>query len=255
MYNMIDLSDKVIVVVGASSGIGRQVSITISALGGKVVAIARSENNLQETISMLEGEGHKYYMCDLAETENVAEIFKRIKNECGRIDGIVYSAGIAKDAPLNMIKTDKLNDVFDVNYYGFIECVRWVCKKGYYNEGMSIVAISSVCSIVGSWGHIMYSSSKAAIDGAIRCLATETASKGIRVNSILPGMIDTQIYRDLVEGAGGEDAEPVVRFMNKQYLGLGKVEDVSNMVAFLLSSASRMITGVCIPVDGGYSTN
>lgn len=255
MTPIVDLTNKKFIITGASSGIGRQTAITVSRLGGIAICIARRENELKETLSLLEGTGHAYYVFDLSETSNIEELFKQIKATHGLFDGMCYAAGIAKDSPLNMASTQRLKSTFDINYYGFIECARCFCKRGFYNEGSSIVAISSVCSMVGSMGHLPYSSSKASMDVAIKCMAVEVASKTIRVNAINPGMIDTDIWKSLLTGAGGEDADVVKRFMERQYLGIGHVGDISNMAAFLLSSAAKFITGTCIPVDGGYSSN
>ena len=255
MYNLVDLTGKKYIVTGASSGIGRQIAITISRLGGIVIGIARREDWLKETISMLEGDGHGYYVCDLSECEKISDLFNDIKVNEGKVGGLVYAAGIVKDAPINMVSPSRLQEVFDINFFAFTECVRQICKKGRFNEGMSIVAISSVASLAGEKGQSAYAASKAAINGAVRCIAKELNIKNIRVNSVVPGMIDTGIYHDYLNTLGGDVSTIESVIKKRQYLGIGKTEDVANVVAFLLSPASRFITGACIPVDGGFTSN
>ena len=255
MYNIVDLTNKKIVITGASSGIGRQVAITVSRLGGKVIAVARREDKLIETISMLEGLGHSYYVCDLSACDKIVELFDRIKNDNGKVDGLVYAAGISKIIPINFLTKERVREVFDTNFNAFIESVRQICKKGRYNDGMSIVVISSVDSVIGSRGNTAYSSSKAAINGAVRCIACELAVKGVRINSVMPGMTDTKMYQDFLENTGGDVSDANNKLLQRQYLGIGKVEDVANVVAFLISPATRFVTGICLPVDGGQTSN
>lgn len=255
MYNLIDLTDKTIVVTGASSGIGRQTAITISELGGKVVCIARREDRLIETVSMLEGEGHGYYAFDLSSLDEIAGLFKRIKQDVGMLDGLVYAAGIAKDGPLNVVTPNRIKEVFDTNFFAFIECARWACKNGYYNSGMSVVAFSSVISGYGGKGQLTYASAKAAINSAVKCMAVELAPKGIRVNAVVPGMINTEMYQEFLNIVGGTGAPADQKLKKRQYLGIGEPQDVANSVVYLLSDAAKFITGICMPIDGGYTSN
>ena len=255
MYNLVDLTNKTIIVTGASSGIGRQTAITISKLGGKVVCIARREDKLKETMSLLEGKGHEYYSFDLSSLDEISDLFKLIKKDVGTIDGLVYAAGIVKDGPLNSVSPARIRALFDTNFFAFVECSRWASKKGYYNNGMSIIAFSSIVSIDGGKGQLAYASSKAAINGAVRCMAVELASKGIRVNAVVPGMINTEMYQGFLSVTGGNEADADKNLKRRQYLGIGEPQDVANSVAYLLSDAAKFITGICMPVDGGYTSN
>lgn len=255
MYNLVDLTGKKIVVTGASSGIGRQIAITISKLGGEVIGVARREEQLKDTIALLEGKGHYYYVHDLSECEKIEDLFRIIKTDVGCVDGLAYAAGIVKDAPLNLVSPSKMQETFNVNFFAFTECARQICKKGRFNAGTSIVAISSVASCVGEKGQVAYAASKAAMNGAIRCIAKEVMTKNIRVNAVVPGMIDTNIYQEYLNSMIENESDIENGLRKRQYLGVGKTEDVANLVVFLLSSASRFITGSCIPIDGGFTSN
>ena len=252
MKNLIDFTDKKIVIVGASSGIGRQTAVTLSELGAKLVLIARRADKLSETVGLLEGEGHAYYAADCSDPDATEDVFKRIRDDFGAVDGLVYCAGVNQTLPLTLLKPEKLKAVFDVNFFGFIETVRQATKRGRYNAGMRIVAVSSNAAIRGDKAHTAYSASKAAMNAAVRCLAKELADKEIYINAVSPAVTDTEIYRQYASGdiGGGEKA-----LLERQYLGLIEPEDVADTIAYLLSPAARMLTGLTLPVDGGLSTN
>lgn len=252
MNNIVCLENKRIIIAGASSGIGRQTAILLSHLGAKIVLIARREEQLKKVLMELEGKDHAYYVCDLSEINNIEKLVKQIVDEHGKIDGLVYSAGINTSMPLSQFKPDRMVKVFMTNYFGFIEIVRQVCRKGRYNEGMRIVGISSVAATRGDKAHLAYSGSKAAMDASVRCIAKEVADKGIWINTVAPAMTRTEMYSQYVDGHGEENNEELLK---RQYLGLVETDDVANTIAFLLSPATRMLTGLSLPVDGGLTTN
>lgn len=252
MLNLTDLTGKNIIVAGASSGIGRDTAVMLSRLGAKVILIARSEERLKETLNMLDGEGHSYYCLDLADLAKIEECVKNIVRNQGMLDGLVYSAGFSIDLPLNIFKPDKIQSILQTNLCAFIEMVRCVTKKKHYNPGMRIVGISSVAAIAGNKGHIGYSASKAGMNGAVRCMAVELASKGICINTIAPANIKTPMISEWIETM--KDTDTYKQIMGRQYLGFGETNDIAAAVAFLISPSARFITGICLPVDGGYTT-
>lgn len=249
MKNIIDLTDRTILVAGASSGMGAETTVLCSELGAKIVLVARREDKLREVMQKLQGDGHSYFPFDLNELDNIEVFIKSVVKETGALDGMVYSAGIPGTRPLKMLKPAALSEVMNINFSAFVELVRCVTKKNMFNRGMSIVGISSISSTMGSLGKTAYCSSKAAMDSATRCMAKELAPNGIRVNTVCPGIIETALFQTFQDNAG--DSHDAQAKIERQYLGLGKPIDVANTIAFLLSDASRMITGANIGVDGG----
>lgn len=249
MKNVVDLSGKNILITGASSGMGAETARLCSQLGAKVILVARREEKLVEVIGTLEGDGHKYYSFDLGRVDDIEDFIKGVIAETGPLDGFVHSAGISSTRPLKMIKPGVLREVMEINFNSFVEITRCITKRKCYNPGLSIVGISSISSTLGNQTKTAYCASKAAMDAVVRCFAKELASSGVRANTVCPGMIDTAIYEKFKDNAG--DSYDAKMRMDRQYLGLGQPIDVANMIVFLLSDASRMITGANIGVDGG----
>ena len=250
MVDYLNFCGKKILVAGASSGIGRQTAITISRLGASVILIARREEKLQQVLSELDGNGHAYYCLDLSDLSSIEPGFKQIVLENGPIDGLVYAAGVDISLPLQLFKPEKMQEVFSVNYFGFIETVRQVCRKGRFNPGMRIVGLSSIAAKCGDKTHTAYSASKAAMDASVRCLAKELAARDIHINTIAPAMTDTDIYQEFYTKHGEEAKQELEK---RQFLGIGNVEDVANAIAFLLSEGARFMTGSCMAYDGGFT--
>ncbi len=250
MYDLVNLNNKQIIVTGASSGIGKETVKLLDRLGAKTILIARREEKLKNVISDLQNNESCYYSTDLSQLDVIEELVKRIVSEHGPLDGFVHSAGVSSSRPLKTIKPDVLHKVMAINFYSFVEFVRCISvKKRFSENGCNIVGISSVASMRGNSSKTAYSASKAAMDAAVRCMAKELANKKFRVNTVAPGLIETDMYNAFLDkGESSKDAE---RVMAKQYLGVGKPIDVANLTAFLLSDASCFITGATIGVEGG----
>ncbi len=244
MKQMIDLTKRRILVTGASSGIGRETAILLSELGAEVVLIGRNEERLASTVSQMQGEKHSIIAYDLKNIEGIEELIQSIVNESGkRLDGMVHCAGMTRITSLRMLDYKKLEEVMRVNFYSFVELVKQYSNKKN-NNGGSIVAVSSVAALKADKGQIAYGSSKAAVNTAIIAMAKELAKKNIRVNGVMPGFIRTQMSEDFFLKAGDE-------VDTRQLLGIGAPIDVANMIAFLLSDASKFVTGANFRVDGG----
>lgn len=250
MINPIDLSGKNILVTGASSGIGKGIAIFLSRVGANIIMAARNEEKLKETYNELEPGNHSYYLIDLNNLNEIEGMIDKICSDGRKLNGIVHSAGISRTIPVQYLKMDDLKSIMSINFYSFVELVKHFSKRKYNDNGGSIVAISSISSKVGARGLSAYCASKGALESAIRSLALELAPKNIRINSIAPGMIKTQIYDGLLDLVNNKDFEADLK--KRQIMGLGTPEDVASSTAFLLSDASKFITGSSINVDGGY---
>lgn len=252
----IQMQGKHVLITGGASGIGRQTAITLSGLGAKVAVMDLQEEGLKETLSMLHGEGHTIHVADLSQIEALEDIVVGIVKETGPFDGYVQCAGIVKNLPLINYKFERLHKIMLVNFYSYFEIVRILSKKGRFNPGMSIVGISSIAATHGASTQAAYGASKAAMDGAMRCLAKELGEKGIRLNTVQPAATETTMYTEYMAlKATMTETEMKVQANPRQYLGMNAPLDVANAIIFLLSPASRKITGVMLPVDGGYAAN
>ncbi len=245
-----DLSGKNILVTGASSGIGKVIAIFLSKVGANIILVARNEEKLKETYHELEPGNHSYYLIDLSHLDEIEGMIDTVCKDGRKLNGIVHSAGTSKTVPLQYLKLDDLKSIMTINFYSFLELVKHFSTRKYNDNGGNIVAISSISSRVGARGLTAYCASKGALESAIRPMALELAAKNIRINSIAPGMIKTPMYDGLTEIVNNKNFEADIK--KRQILGLGKPEDIAYTAAFLLSDASKFITGTSIIVDGGY---
>ena len=251
MFNPFTLENKNILVTGASSGIGRQCAIDCSKMGAKVVLVARNEERLHETLSLMDGEGHLLISQDLTVFEALPQFVKDIVVKVGPLDGVLHCAGISNTEPLKLVGVERLEEFFRANVFGAIELTREVCKlKNVNRKGASIVFFSSVMWVVGESGKSAYSLTKGALISGMRSLAVEYAKKRIRFNCVSPGVIETPINANQ---AYMNDPELRAQFEAKHLLGIGKCSDISNACIYLLSDASRWVTGHNLIVDGGYT--
>lgn len=251
MFNPFSLEKKTILVTGASSGIGRQCAIDCSKMGAKVVLVARNEERLHETFSLMEGGGHLIQPFNLTNFEEMPSLVKTIVEKIGPIDGLLNCAGISTTEPLKLTSAERLDEFFRVNVFSAVMLSKEVCKmKNYRKEGCSIVMFSSVMGVVGESMKSSYSLTKGALISGVRSLACEYAKKNIRFNCISPGVVETPIN---VNQPYMKDPELRAQFAAKHLLGIGQTTDISNACIFLLSDASRWMTGQNLIVDGGYT--
>lgn len=251
MYNPMDLSGKQYLVTGASSGVGRQVCVTLSRMGAKVILTARSESGLMETSQLMNGEKQIYYKFDLNEMEKIEKFIEKIVEDNGKLDGLVHCAGLTMTRTLAMTTYGFIQEMMRVNVLSFIESVRILTKKKNCNESGSIVAVSSAGSIRGDKAKTAYCATKGALDSAVQALALELGErKKIRVNTVNPGWIRGKVWENYIEAVGQDKMKEIER---RQILGISKPEEVSNVIAFLLSPAASNITGQAIVADGGWT--
>lgn len=245
-----DFSGKHFLVTGASSGIGRTTAVMLGKAGAVLSIVSRRETQLKETAALLPSNYHKVYSCDLNETEEIEALVEKSVSENGVLSGLVYCAGVAPSRPLKMTKKEDIEYAMTVNFYSFVEFMRCISKKQNHAEDTSCVAISSISSVVGYKGKIAYCSSKAALDASVRCMAHELADKKIRVNTIQPAWVDTSLYRRYIDNWG--DNAATADMTGKELLGITDPCEIAAMAAYLLSDASKTITGSAVRIDSGY---
>lgn len=245
------LVGKRILITGASSGIGRSTSVLCSMMGATVILLGRDADRLNETGSMMYGSNHKILSVDLLCYNEVERSISELISTTGKLNGVINCAGISTTLPFSTIKPDKMELFLKTNVVGAMNLTRIAVKKDHFSEeGGSIIFISSVMGLVGESGKSLYSVTKGAIDAGVRSLAIELATRKIRVNSISPGVVETPMSANAVYS---RSEESVNKIKNLHPLGLGRPEDIANACVYLLSDASRWITGTNLVVDGGYT--
>ena len=248
--NPFSLIGKNILITGASSGIGRQCAISCSQMGARVVLVARNEERLKETLSMMDGNEHSYYSADLNDIDSIKELVSVITSNIGKLDGYIHAAGIEKTLPVKLLSTEDYENVFKVNTLSAFEFIRMFSNKKYFNDKGHIVLISSITSVIGRSGVAAYAASKGAMISAVRTIALELSKKHISINCVSPGTVLTPLMENFLSTLSEEDYKKRISGFP---LGIGEPEDVANTCVFLLSDASRWITGQNIIVDGGYT--
>jgi 3-oxoacyl-[acyl-carrier protein] reductase len=246
---MIDLSGKVALVTGASRGIGAAVAKTLAANGALVVAGARARH-ADETVAEIAAAGGKAEAAtlDVTDTGNVDAVIGDVLARHERLDILVNNAGIARDQLLMRMKRDDWDAVIATNLTAAFTCSRAVLRAMLKQRGGRIINISSVVGQMGNAGQVNYAASKAGLIGMAKALAREVASRGITVNVVAPGLIDTDMTRSISEGSadGWKSQIPLGR--------LGTPQDVAWTVCFLASDEAAYITGQVLAVNGGMYT-
>jgi len=248
MYNPYSLKGKTILVTGASSGIGQTVAIECSKMGATVIITGRNEARLNETFEQLAGTDHSLFPADLSSYEYI----KRLVEFCPKIDGLSNNAGIAKIIPVKYITEDDLGSIITTNAMGPILLTQLLVRKKKFNNNGSIVFTSSLSGVYCvHYGESIYAASKGAVSGFAKGAALELASQGIRVNCVNPSIIQTNIFKNEGEIISEEQMQEKIK--NYPLRRLGITTDVAWAQIFFLSDASTWITGVNLPIDGGYT--
>lgn len=247
MHNPFSLCDKTILITGASSGIGRSIAVECANMGATVILTARNRERLEQTLLILTGEGHKIICADLL---NDDELINLVDSIDVKLDGVVQCAGCILPKPFLFFSQDDIDMIMKVNFKAPVLLTQRLLKNKKLLKGSSIVFISSISGVyISAVANSMYSATKGALNGIIKGMAIELAAKGIRVNSVNPGMVATDIFKDSLIGET-ELAEDVKRYPLKRY---GKPEEVAYGVIYLLSDASSWTTGSNLLIDGGYT--
>jgi NAD(P)-dependent dehydrogenase (short-subunit alcohol dehydrogenase family) len=249
---MLNLENKVIVITGASSGIGRQCAITLSKLGAKIILFGRNNDKIDETKSMLYTNDYLFYSQDIMDIQQFESSIESAVKKFGVIDGFIHSAGVQTTFPLRKHNKDVFLNQFNINALSAFEITRILTKRSFFNQqGGSIIFISSIRGILGDANILGYSASKGALIAGAKSLSIELADRKIRVNTVSPGMVeDTSMTTNAVKLF----SEEWTKKSKQEYpLGWVGVSDVANACLFLLSDLSTKITGINLLVDGGFS--
>jgi NAD(P)-dependent dehydrogenase (short-subunit alcohol dehydrogenase family) len=245
-YNPFSLDDKTVFITGASSGIGKAIAIECSKMGANIVITGRNAERLNETFNQLQGGNHSQIIADLLVEDQTKLLIEKLP----LLDGVVYSAGIVTTLPFQFISKEKLIELFLVNFISPTLISQQLLKQKKINKNASFVWISSIAgNMCSSPGNSMYSASKSAVNGMVKGMAIDLAPKGIRVNSVNPGVIETTIFSN-----GAIDQEQlknqIIKYPLKRY---GYPEEVAFATIYLLSNASAWVTGSHLLIDGGYT--
>jgi len=240
----VELQGQVALVTGGSRGIGLAIAGELAAAGAKVAVVARDEARAQAAAAQLGG-GHRGYGCDVADSEAVNALVKRVEEEMGPLDILVNNAGVTRDNVLMRIRDDDWDAVLDTNLRGAFNTIRAASRGMMKRRRGRVINITSVVGITGNKGQANYAASKAGVIGLTKSVAKELASRGVLVNAVAPGYIETDMTADLPEAA--RDA-----LMGQIALGrLGRPQDIAPAVRFLAGPGAQYITGQVLVVDGG----
>ena len=247
------LAGKVGVVTGASKGIGASIAKHLAAEGAAVVVnYASSKEGADRVVAEIKGKGGKAIAVqgDVAKPADIRRLFAETNREFGRLDVLVNNAGIYEFAPLEGVTPEQFHKLFDLNVLGLILATQEAVRH-FGPEGGSVINISSVVSTSAPAGTAVYSATKAAVDAVTRSLAKELGPRGIRVNSINPGMVETEGTTSQGITAGESDFRKQVE--SQTPLGrIGQPKDIAPAAVFLASSESAWITGETFYISGGY---
>lgn len=242
------LKAKNAVVTGASRGIGREIALTLAENGANVVINYRNYNDeIKDLVKSIEEKGVKVIAlkCDVSNFKEVEELILKAKEELGSVDILVNNAGITKDGLLMRMKEEDFESVIDVNLKGVFNTTKVVTPIMMKQRAGKIINISSVVGLVGNAGQCNYAASKAGVIGFSKSIARELAPRGVNINVVAPGYIDT----DMTNGLSDKVKDMILQTIPMKKMGSTK--DVANLVLFLSSSLSDYITGQVINVDGG----
>jgi len=248
---LFSLQDKIAIVTGASQGIGKTTAELFSKSGAHVVCIARNEEKIKNLANTISKNGHSasYFPCDISDGNLIQNTIKSVINDYGKIDILINNAGINRDSLVLRMKNHQWDEVLNTNLNGAFYATKSVLRSMMKNKYGRIINITSIVGLQGNSGQSNYSASKAGLIGFSQSVAKEVASRGITINCIAPGWIETEMTNDLPQNLKSE----IIK--NIPIGKTGTTEDIAYTALFLASKESKYITGQTITVDGGRVIN
>lgn len=238
-----------ILLTGATSGIGFETLKQLVKDGHSVFAIGRNFSKVGTFVEINKSQISTYEF-DLSNIEQIDHLFSKFSLDNQKFDSLIHCAGVEETLPLTLYSPNKVQNIFNVNVFSGIELLRHFTKKKWSNDGASVVFLSSVMGALGQPGKIGYCATKSALLGVVKSSALEFSKRKIRVNAVLPGIINTPMTKTLFSTISESQVEEI---KNMHPLGFGEVEDVVPTILFLISSGAKWITGQSFIIDGGYS--
>ena len=240
---------RLVLVTGASSGIGLAVARRFAEEGASVIGVARTKERLDQALADLPGTGHLALPFDAANEAEVENATAQLKSEQRVIHATILCAGQHSLRPLQLLKASHIDDSLAANVRSALLCTKTAVKLSP-REGASIVYLASAAAMIGNIGESAYAASKGALLSACRSLAVELASKRVRINVVAPGVVQTPMSDRWLSHLTPEQLEAV---RSRHLLGFGRPEDVAAAITFLASDDARWITGTCLTIDGGLT--
>ena len=248
---MFSLQNKIAIVTGASQGIGKTTAELFSKSGAHVVCIARNEEKIKNLATTISRNGHSasYNSCDISDGDLLQDTIKSVISDYGKIDILINNAGVTRDSLVLRMKNHQWDEVLSTNLKGAFYATKSVLRSMMKNKYGRIINITSIVGLQGNSGQSNYSASKAGLIGFSQSVAKEVASRGITINCIAPGWIETEMTNDLPQNLKSEILK------NIPIGKTGTTEDIAYTALFLASKESKYITGQTITVDGGRVIN
>ncbi|WP_372872414.1 SDR family NAD(P)-dependent oxidoreductase [Shewanella sp.] len=247
-----DLSGKLVLLTGASAGIGRETAILLSKLGARVILSGRNEEALAQTLASMSGNGHILAPFDMADTDGIADWVVSLNKAHGPADGYVHCAGVQLNRSIRLFDAAFFDETMRINLASALAVAKGFRQRRNRERQGAIVLVSSIAGLIGQSANVVYGASKAGLMSATRGLAMELLRDNIRVNCVAPALVNTEMAQKTKDSM----TEAQFQYILDQHpMGIGEPVDVANAIAFLLSDAARWINAVTLPVEGGYLAN
>lgn len=248
LCEMNEFKNKKILITGASKGIGFALAKALDQVEAYLLLHASSDEGMQRLKEHFPHSNHGFWQADFKQPETLEAGLTEKLSTFGPLDGYVNCVGMRVRRPVHLLNIGVIQEAFNTNFTSYIEIIRLITKRNRYNSGMSIMSISSISAHAGAPGVSIYAATKGAVESATRSLAQELHKKGIRINTIVSGQVNTEAYAALMENKESQE-DPV---LTRQYMGLLAPQSLAQICLFLLSEKSSLINGASFPADGGY---